>query len=245
MSLEAFNDPLIRKVQEKNIPQEKNRAFRGEVRKTAKDLKRRILGVGEESIVIESNSENKVVALRHDIERITNPFFTEGIKSENFTKRQYYLQKVLNILFPDTFPKMYGSFIRPKEDGKAAISGTIREFIKKGRGKQHTPDKKIDGFFPGLMHEQEIEIDPVLAKFRKNRELLEELGINVRFDLFNEKNFITKEDDSHYFVDVVQFDSLTPDAALKIEQYMRQNNFPESKIEQAKNAVSRIRELSK
>ena len=254
MSLEAFNDPLIRKVQEKNIPySEKNASkIRNEVRKAARVLERKVFPHGAESIVVEAENGDMVIAIRHSPEYISR-------NEENptaYIKKQYYLHRILNTLYKDSFPRIYGSFIKEGEEGSlGTISGTIREkIIPREEGKKEKNSPPIAPFFLEMIGDykqiSEEESKEEVARIKANQEqiqkfidiesTLEELGIRISLDTFDSSNFITDKNGNRFYVDMIRPRTIKPEAREKIKAYMTERGFNESDIRSVENALLRL-----
>ncbi len=255
--MESFNNPIIKKVQEENIPYKDANAskIRRVVREAAKENGVKILGTGfTESIVFEAEDPNKVIALRHRPNLLFEKVSGYN-KPETFTKTQFYMHQILHTLFPDSFPKIHSAFINPGDETHGAVSGTVREKVIKGKQpklpiynlNRTVYDEYADADFDYEDEPTEDEklVDIENKKFRNLIETLERLGIHVILDPHGKNNFVFDENRSLKYLDTTDTCSISRNASKKVLEYMQQESYSPAQIHTVQNALTRIKELRK
>lgn len=254
--MESFNNPIIKKVQEKNIPYKDANAskIRRVVREAAKEQGVKVLGTGiVESIVFEAEDPNKVIALRHSPNLLLKKESGYN-KPETLTKKKFYIHKILSILFPDSFPKIHSAFIHDGDEIHGVISGTVREKVLKGR-QPKVPSYNSRRIFYDEYSESDYQPEPTAdenlinnqnEKFQNILKTLETVGIHIGLDTHGYNNFIFDKNKSLKYLDMVDnLASISSNANEKLLEYMKDAHYPQNEIQTVQNAITRIVELEK
>jgi len=174
------------------------------------------LGQGAECIVTSVDGEKKIVAAH----------IRYGAELEpRHAKQAFYLQRILETLFPHNFPHCYAAFGKKEEGSVPHASGTIRERVHKGTG--------IRGWY----HRQRPKYP-----FSKVEEEVENMGVSVGIDFFK-KNFIVGADGGEYYVDTL--DNFEPKEwnIEKIMAYMDGRHYSEEAKYVVRNSIDRLMHL--
>jgi hypothetical protein len=144
------------------------------------------VGVGHECAVVAIRGKyEKVVALRYaDLSPLQ-------------ARETYYLQRVLETLFPHNFPHFYASFSEDK--GKGIHAGTIRRRVLQKEGQQ------------------------IKYSFNNVEEIIDELDIPVFFDLCYSINLGIGLDGGEYYMDTPNLRKVSSWDKEKILNYMEHN----------------------
>ena len=196
--------------------------------KLIKDSNVPILGSGIQCVVVEHPSKKeKVVSINYEN---LSPLGAKDV---------YYSSKILHILFPHNFPKVF--FTSAKQE-KEELNGTIREkIVGENFADQNNSNRlKPDNFYP----------------FEKVRKELQTLKLKPYYlpYVIDEKleNFIGTKNNEYYvdtaylgyFIKMQEVDEKITNIEA-ISEYMRKNKYSESDITVVISALERLKELYK
>jgi len=193
-----------------------------------------LVGVGSEKIVFDpkNNFDRKwwhfwkkkkedgdvVFVVNHD-----------SVTTKNEASRVFYMHKLMHLLFPNNFPKVYSCFGKTGQElGK---SGSVREKIKPSKNKK-----------------QKIEYPIAVVE-----DAINEIRLPVfELDRGDEDNFIVSGDGGQYYLDdLIMRRSYRdgypewPDWSIdKLIAYMTDKNYSNSDINRARKIASRIQKLT-
>jgi len=133
---------------------------------------------------------------------------------------RFYVNRLLNILFPHNFPKIYATFVVPPNSNDI-VGGTVRQSVYKSEDKNQIIAYPIS------------EVEKVIKMLN--------LPI-VGFDDGSQDNFILSDDGGEYYVDKLFFygDGYSWNEN-RLKKYMQKNNFSEHDISRVHKIIDRLK----
>lgn len=141
-------------------------------------------------------------------------------------KTVFYNHRILHILFPYNFPKMYASYGRIKESG---VSANFRErVIGRSFTKLDIVNLNLHKYVSSVEYPFWIVIDT-----------LKKIGIQIKFDN-NERNYMVNDYGDELFVDTINYSNWSEMDRDRVLNFMKQNGYSESDIRVVENSINRL-----
>lgn len=194
---------------------------------------REFVGSGAECFVIEDKEKDKLFAIN---------YYDEGIKE---AKMRFYNNKILKILFPYNFPRIYASFERG-DDNLERIPGTVRERVygvagdKQNIFKRVARDLRTIGIIPSISSYNQNKNSG--HTFNKVEKALREIGVDVGIDRAN-INLIIDKNGNEFYIDKVYSSIGLETNEQKFIDYMKKNNYSEREISAVVSVIKRMKTL--